>query len=67
MFRFSNSALDEEWNPSNEGWVVEMRNFTKHLVDVILVDQIKVTCKDEHSQRCSKGQGVRGIRLGSKD
>lgn len=43
-----------------------MRNFTKHLVDVILVDQIKVTCKDEHSQMCSKGQGVRGIRFKKK-
>lgn len=43
-----------------------MRNFTNYLVDVILEDQIKVKCKDRHSHMCSKGQGARGIRLGSE-
>lgn len=42
-----------------------MRNFKSYLVGVILEEQIKVTCKDKHSHMCSKGQGVRGMSLGS--
>lgn len=46
---------------------MEMRKFKEYLVGVILEDQIKVTRKDKHSNTCSKGQGVRGVRLGSEE
>lgn len=46
---------------------MKRENFKKYLAGIILQDQIKVTCKDKHSYICSKGQGVRGVGLGSEE
>ena len=46
---------------------MKRENFKKYLAGIVLQDQIKVSYKDKHSYICSKGQGVRGVGLGSEE
>lgn len=65
MFGLSSRALRKGTHPVKA--VREKRNFRKHLVGIIFEDPIKVRCQDKHSHVCSKGQGVRGVRLGAEE
>lgn len=43
------------------------KKFQETSSGIILEDEIKVRCKDKHPHMCTKGQGIRGGRLGFEE